>query len=140
MMVYDDIIEEAAKQEDELDDEEEEKIRHPGVKERLMEEASSVEHQITHFPKNPYCMSCQLGKIHQVKGKLKGSSHFGPRPEQFGDQVTADHIVKTNEYHFGSGDERVALVIADRATGFLGGYPSESKTGEQTEMAFKHFQ
>ena len=35
----------------------------PGRQERLKVEASSVLHKLTHLPKNPFCDSCQRGKM-----------------------------------------------------------------------------
>ena len=34
----------------------------------------------------------------------------------------------------------MALIVIDRATGFLAAYPSERKSGEATEAAFRHYQ
>ena len=65
---------------------------------------------------------------------------MGPKPEKFGDQITADHLVKIGESHSGSDEERVALVVTDRATGFLGVYPAQRKSGDETEKGFRHFQ
>ena len=122
MRIYDEAMEQAAVEEEvDVDayDADEEVQKHQGIKDSLMREANSVEHQITHFPKNPYCMACQWGKMQQSMGKRKGTASLGQKPEAFGDQCTADHIAKTAEHHFGINDERVALVITDRASGFL---------------------
>ena len=97
MDFYDEVMEKAVEEEDvdqDAYDVDGEVQKHPGVKESLMKEANSVEHQSTHFPNNPYCMACQLGKMQQAAGKRKGTTSLGVKPEAFGDQCTADHIAK----------------------------------------------
>ena len=105
-----------------------------------MKEAKSPEHLLCHLPKNPFCDVCQRAKMQQSPGRRKTTDRLGPRLEKFGDQCTADHITKKTEIHFGNDVERAAPVICDRATGFIGAYPSGSKSGDDTLEAFKAFQ
>ena len=46
---------------------------------------------MTHEPKNPYCSVCSRAKT-QRKQNFKGTLKLGPRPTEFGEQVTGDLI------------------------------------------------
>ena len=52
-------------------------------KERLVAEAKSARHLMTHFPRNPECLICTQGSA-QRRRKRKGTLNLGPRPEKFG--------------------------------------------------------
>ena len=80
---------------------------------RLKEEAESLEHQMTHEPINPYCLGCMRAKMTlspSRKASARGAS-IGPRPDRFGDQVTADHMLANDEDSVGMDDESCALVM-----------------------------
>ena len=57
----------------------------------------------------------------------------------FGDHVTADHIVIYRDQETVIEDSRLALVIKDVATGFCYAYPSALKTAEECTCALQHF-
>ena len=56
------------------------------------EEAKTLAHLLTHFPKNVHCETCNMSRI-QRRRKLKGSMALGPKPKEFGDQITADELI-----------------------------------------------
>ena len=61
--------------------------------EALKLEAQSIRHLMCHYPKNPYCDACNRAKCCRKprrKGGLKRSTRV---IKNFGDLVTADHIV-----------------------------------------------
>ena len=57
------------------------------------EEANSVEHLMTHMPKNPFCTICSVAKIQRKQKRRKTSKLVPdevarPPPTKFGEQVT----------------------------------------------------
>ena len=54
---------------------------------RLMEEAVSVRHLMTHLPKNPYCPVCQAGKL--VKAHHRRKAPNDESDLKFGEKCTA---------------------------------------------------
>ena len=61
----------------------------------------------------------------------------GP-PVNFGDKLTADHVIFSKED--ASHDlKRYLLTVLDRATGWLEGYPCPSKDTAHTEMSLRDF-
>ena len=56
----------------------------------------------------------------------------------FGDCVTADHII-VGEKQESKRHDTVAVIVQDRATYWLAGYPKASKTTEDTVAALQHF-
>ena len=63
--------------------------RRQSQKERLVDEAKSLVHKLTHLPKNPYCDSCQRGKI---KEKYSRRGAFKREIEKWCELVTFDHL------------------------------------------------
>ena len=59
--------------------------------------------------------------------------------EVFGDIVTADHIVMGAELDKGVGNEKAAVVVLDRATGWIDTYPVPDKSSSQAYTALKDF-
>ena len=63
--------------------------------ERLKKDATSVQHLRDHIPKNPYCESCQLGKmIRRSHGKKR---EIAALPTTFGTQISADHLIAESD-------------------------------------------
>ena len=83
----------------------------------MQEEAYSLDHLMDHYPKNPHCHACQVGKIQpQQSRRPKG---LGPPPTQFGEQVTADHILSRSDRSEGITGDLDSLLIYDRATTWI---------------------
>jgi hypothetical protein len=69
----------------------------------------------------------------------KRTKGLGERPALFGEQLTADHIVAQSLEDQSMDGDRDAVVITDRATGFLDCYPVRSKSAEDAYKAFQEF-
>ena len=109
-----------------------------------------------HYPFNPECDICVAGlaKRRKIRRQKKDAEKvsamdMGPRPENFGDQITFDHIIERNKddpkesvhdeeiIYFPGADN--ALVGNDRSGSFLMAYPRGSRTTETNIQSFKHF-
>ena len=72
-----------------------------------------------------------------------------PKPVSFGDQVTGDHLIderrdkESSDYAVSYDDEfpdaTAAVVLYDRATRWVQGIPSATRSHEDTVLAFKEF-
>jgi hypothetical protein len=108
----------------------------------LKAKAVSIDHLLTHFPKNPYCSACQRAKVQSKPAMRQGPPDEDERPQNFGDQVTADHMIVAqggNPLEAGPGGENVALVVLDRATNWIGAYPQKGKNADETYQSLQHF-
>ena len=104
----------------------------------LRDEATSIQHMLTHIPKNPYCDICQRAKMFKPPSYAVGGS-TKVEAEKFGDHITADFIITRDEEEVGIDDERNALVVKDVATGFMYVYPNARRTTNAAVLALKHF-
>ena len=66
-------------------------------------------------------LSCKVQRApHRRKQQFwKGK----PRPEQFGDSITGDHITAYSERSIGVIGHHSAVVFGDRAIGYFEGFP-----------------
>ena len=103
----------------------------------LKAEAISLQHLLTHKPKNPWCTTCSRAKA--TRRPCRRKSAFGAPPEHFGDQVTADHVIAHSERSQGVTGDRAAVVVQDRGTRFLAGYPVDSKASKDAQACLMHF-
>ena len=94
----------------------------------------------THFPRDKDCEVCQRTIAH--KTSLRPSSvprgDALPEPKVFGDAITADHKI-LNEDEASRDEDKVACIIQDKATYFIGAYPSKSKSTRHTKKSFQRF-
>jgi hypothetical protein len=104
----------------------------------LKEEAKSIQHMLTHIPKNPFCDVCQKAKMFKPPSRAVGGS-TKVEAEKFGDQITADFIVTRDDEEVEIDDEKSALVVKDVATGFMYVYPNARRTTNAAVLAMKHF-
>eukprot|EP00435_Cladocopium_sp_Y103_P006156 s2440_g2.t1 len=104
----------------------------------LREEAKSIQHMLTHIPKNPFCDICQRAKMFKPPSYAVGGS-TKVDAENFGDHITADFLVTRDEEEVGIDDEKTALVVKDIATGFMYVYPNARRTTNAAVLAMKHF-
>ena len=93
---------------------------------------------MTHQPKNPYCDVCQRAKMYKPPSYATGGFNT-VEAKEFGDHVTADHIVIYRDKDVAVEDSRLALVIKDVATQFTYAYPSALKSTEECVEALQHF-
>ena len=104
----------------------------------LRDEATSLQHLMCHTPKNPFCETCNRAKMHKYPSRQKGGS-TQVEAKKFGDHLTADHLITSDDREIGIDQSRAALVVRDVATDFRYVYPAARKTSHQCVMAFKHF-
>ena len=100
-----------------------ERARPSKAEAKLREEAGSLQHMLTHLPKNPYCKACMQAKAQppqQREEANKGQNHWKRDPAiYFGDEVICDHWIEANDVSRGLFGEVVALTLRDRATNWL---------------------
>ena len=86
-------------------------------------ELGSGKHSVyMHFPKDPNCDICLKTKI----------TRSVPRAEHFGDMITADHKVLSEESE-SRNNYRYAVVVQDLATQWIQSYPCQTKTSQETQ-------
>ena len=74
----------------------------------------------------PICNACKGTRAHCRTKKVHGEPDKLPEPQKFGDAITADHEI-LNEDDESRKRDRVALIVLDRFTKWLQGYPAPSK-------------
>ena len=73
----------------------------------LKKEATSLEHLLTHYPKNPYCPLCHIAKdtamrVSHIKDG-KSDDKIDPPKQPFEQLATDDVILAKGSEHFGTG-------------------------------------
>ena len=100
-----------------------------------------VNHELTHFPKLAGCEICQQAKA-QNRGHRKSSARAsGPTPEptEFGELITADHLVIADDGQQSRHGDMNALVMQDKATMWIWAYPNPSRHADGVKRAFDNF-
>ena len=87
----------------------------------------------THFPKDPHCEICLKTKLTWASCRRRADAVM-PRAEKFGDLITADHKVLSEESQ-SRNNHRYAVVVQDLATQWIQSYPCKTKIfpGDQEE-------
>ena len=106
--------------------------------ESLKKEAKSAKHLLTHIPKNPYSEICKQAKMYKIPG-YAGAGTTVVEAKEFGDHITADHVVLHRDSKNVIEEARLALVVKDVATSFMYAYPSALKSEEDCHLALTHF-
>ena len=91
----------------------------------------------THFPNNPHCDICLSTKITRASCRRRAGTVV-PRTDTFGDWVTADHKILSEESE-SRHNHRYAVVVQDLATQWLQSYPCKTKTSQETQKSLKKF-
>ena len=87
----------------------------PPVEPRAHVEPGSGKHRVfTHFPKDPYCEICLKTKRTRASCRRHAKAVM-PRAENFGDLITADHKVLSEESE-SRNNHRYGVVVQDSAT------------------------
>ena len=89
----------------------------------------------THFPKDRNCEICQRTKITRAPCRRRNGGAV-PRAENFGDLITADHKVLSDNCE-SRNNHRYAIVVQDLATQWIQAYPCKIKTSQETREACK---
>ena len=91
----------------------------------------------THFPRDRNCEICQRTKITRAPCRI----HNGEavlRAEHFGDLITADHKVLSDNCE-SRNNHRYAIVVHDLATQWIQSYPCKTKTSQETQRSLQKF-
>ena len=91
----------------------------------------------THFPRGRNCEICQGTKITRAPCRRRTGSVV-PRAENFGDLITADHKV-LSENCDSRNNHRYAIVVQDLATQWIQSYPCKTKTSQETQRSLQKF-
>ena len=90
-----------------------------------------------HFPKDRNCEICQRTKITRAPCRRRNGG-AAPRAENFGDLITADHQVLSENCE-SRNNHRYAIVVEDLATQWIQSYPCKTKTSQETQRSLQKF-
>ena len=91
----------------------------------------------THFPKERNCEICKRTKITRAPCRRSNGGAV-PRAENFGDLITADHKVLSDNCE-SRNNHRYAVVVQDLATQWIQAYPCKTKTSQETQRSLQKF-
>ena len=91
----------------------------------------------THFPKDRNCEICQRTKITRAPCRTRNGEPV-PRAENFGDLITADHKVLSDNCE-SRNNHRYAVVVQDLATQWIQSYSCKTKTSQETQRSLQKF-
>ena len=87
----------------------------------------------THFPQDRNCEICKRTKITRAPCRRRNGEAV-PRAEKFGDLITADHKVLSDNCE-SRNNHRYAVVVQDLATQWIQAYPCKNKTSQETQRS-----
>ena len=91
----------------------------------------------THFPTDRNCEICKRTKITRAPCRRRNGGAV-PRAENFGDLITADHKVLSDNGE-SRNNHRYAVVVQDLATQWIQAYPCKSRTSQETQRSLQKF-
>ena len=91
----------------------------------------------THFPRDRNCEICQRTEITRAPCRRRNGGAV-PRAENFGDLITADHKVLSDNCE-SRNNHRYAIVVQDLATQWIQAYPCKTKTSQETQRSLQKF-
>ena len=91
----------------------------------------------THFPKDRNCEICKRTKITRAPCRRRNGEAV-PRAVNFGDLITADHKVLSDNCK-SRNNHRYAVVVQDLATQWIQAYPCKNKTSQETQRSLQKF-
>ena len=91
----------------------------------------------THFPEDRNCEICKRTKITRAPCRRRSGGAV-PRAENFGDLITADHKVLSDNCE-SRNNHRYAVVVQDLATQWIQAYPFKTKTSQETQRSLQKF-
>ena len=108
------------------------------VESRAKVEPGLGEHSVfSLFPKDANCDFCLKTKIARASCRRRTGTVV-PRAENFGDLITADHKILSQESE-SRNNHRYAVVVQDLATQWIQLYPCKTKTSPETEKSLQTF-
>ena len=90
-----------------------------------------------HFPKDRNCEICKRTKITRAPCRRRNGGAV-PRAENFGDLITADHKVLSDNCE-SRNNNRYAVVVQDLATQWIQAYLCKTKTSQETQRSLQKF-
>ena len=98
----------------------------------------SCKHSVyTHFPKDRNRETCQRTKITRAPCRRRNGGAV-LRAENFGDLITADHKVLSDNCE-SRNNHRYAVVVQDLATQCIQAYPCKTKTSQERQRSLQRF-
>ena len=91
----------------------------------------------THFPKDRNCEICKRTKITRAPCRRRKGEAV-PRADNFGDLITADHKVLSDNCE-SRNNHRYAVAVQDLATQWIQAYPCKNKTSQETQRSLQKF-
>ena len=91
----------------------------------------------THFPKDRNCEICKRTKITRAPCRRRNGEAV-PCAENFGDLITADHKVLSDNCE-SRNNHRYAVVVHYLATQWIQAYPCKNKTSQETQRSLQKF-
>ena len=91
----------------------------------------------THFPNDRNCEICERTKITSAPCRRRNGAAV-LRAENFGDLITADHKVLSDNCE-SRNNLRYAVVVQDLATQWIQAHPCETKTSQETQRSLQKF-
>ena len=91
----------------------------------------------THFTKDRNCEICKRTKIRRSPCRRRKGEAV-PQADNFGDLITADHKVLSDNCESRS-NHRYAVVVQDLATQWIQAYPCKNKTSQETQRSLQKF-
>ena len=88
-------------------------------------------------PKDRNCEICERTKITRAPCRRRNGGAV-PRAENFGDLITADHKVLSDNCE-SRNNHRYAVVVQDLATQWIQSYPCKTKTSQETQRSLQKF-
>ena len=100
-----------------------------------------MRHMFFHEFLNPYCKACNESKMRRIKRMRCGQAAVQrAKRENFGELVTADHLIRRDSDGAPEEGAQNALVVSDNCTSFLGVYLQGAKSKEETPRSFLRYQ
>ena len=91
----------------------------------------------THFPKDRNCEICKRTKITRAPCRRRNGEAV-PRAANFGDLITADHKVLSDNCE-SRNNHRKAVVVQDLTTQWIQAYPCKNKTSQEPQRSLQKF-
>lgn len=107
---------------------------------KARESALSLDHQLTHYPKNPTCDICNRARLYSRRIKARRPIDEAvdlPKAEAFGQQLACDHLIVFKSAK-GRSDHAV-LIVQDCFSKVMNAYPTFSREASQLASHLKHF-
>ena len=112
----------------------------PEREKELRRIARSLEHAMTHLPKNLYCKWCQRAKLYKKPARRIKGRRGEIKPDHFGICVTCDHMVTKDVNSQGIDAEKYCLTFYDDATRFTMAYPVGHRNAADSLEALRDFE